>query len=78
MKMGPRQVIATIPLDSLLDLITGCRIVSNVPEGARIVSAWFDGFEVAGEPSVRVLRIRMEAESLPETEYGGANSRDGV
>jgi hypothetical protein len=69
--VGPRQIIGTIPLDSLLDVIAGRRTVLNVPEGAKIVSAWFDGFAMAGkEPSARLLRIRMEAESLPETQDG--------
>jgi hypothetical protein len=69
--VGPRQTITTIPLADLLDLISGRRIAVNLPEGAKIISAWFDGFELAGaEPSRRLLRLRIESDALPETEVG--------
>lgn len=61
---GPRQVIATVPESLILQLITGQVTVTNLPDTARVVSAWFDTIPIGGRPT-RLLKIRLEDESFP-------------
>jgi hypothetical protein len=64
---APRFVIASVPLDALLDLITGRRKVTNLPPTTKIVGAWLDGFALAGEElPVQRLMLRLEDDSFPE------------
>jgi hypothetical protein len=62
-----KAVIVSIPLDALLDLITGRRTVANLPATAKLSAAWLEGFAIAGEdPPVSRLTMRLEDESFPE------------
>ncbi len=64
---GPRQVIATLPQEALLDLIAGRRRITNLPASAKIISCWWD----CVPPNGRVLRMRLEDASFAETVVGG-------
>jgi hypothetical protein len=64
---GPRYVIASVPLDRLLDLITGRLRITNLPATAKLSAAWLDGFAIDGEePPVSRLMLRIEDDSFPE------------
>ena len=65
-----RQQIVRLPVDALLDVLSGKLRVANIPSGATLVSSWYDStFDGMKEVS-RVLCLRIEHSTLPEHESG--------
>lgn len=63
---GPlHQIVIRIWEPALAEYLTGKRTILNIPEGAKVISAWFDRSYPDNEDR-NFLCIRIEHESLPE------------
>jgi hypothetical protein len=61
-----RAIVVFVPMRSLLEYLTGKRALANVPEGARLTSAWVHTSYHAGREGPRALAVRVEHESFAD------------
>jgi hypothetical protein len=61
-----------IPLDSLLEYLTGARVLSNIPDDARLVGAWLDGRKRAcdDDETDKVIWLNLEHPSFKPVHPG--------
>jgi hypothetical protein len=66
-----RAAIVSIPQPWILALVTGKRVLENVPEGATLTGAWFERRAMYDHTEKAWLMIRIEHPSLEPTPVGG-------
>lgn len=65
-----RQRIIRVPLPVMLQCLSGQLRITNFPEGAALVSSWYDSIFDGSVEIEKLLCLRIEHESLPEVMAG--------